>query len=144
MVRIRLRRVGAKGQPSYRMIAADKESPRDGRFLEVIGHYNPRTLPASVSVDEARLFHWLKNGAQPSESVVRILKSVGTWARWERLKQGEPLEALLEEAKSASPSADARTRRDDLGAKKASKKAKGKAKAAEAEGGASDTPADGS
>jgi small subunit ribosomal protein S16 len=142
MVRIRLRRVGAKHQPSYRLVVADKESPRDGRFLEVIGQYNPRTSPASISVDEARLFHWLKNGAQPSESAVKILRSHGVWARWERLKQGEPLEALLEEAKSASQSADTRTRRDDLGVKKASKKAK--AKAVEAEGGASEPPANAS
>jgi small subunit ribosomal protein S16 len=88
MVRIRLRRVGARHQPSYRIVAADRESPRDGRFLEVLGHYNPRTEPSTVQVDEARLFHWLKNGAQPSESVSKVLNTLGTWERWERYKAG--------------------------------------------------------
>mgnify|MGYP006296246375 FL=1 len=65
MVRIRLRRVGARNQPSYRIVVADKESPRDGRFLEIIGHYNPRTEPSTIVVDEDRLYHWLGNGASP-------------------------------------------------------------------------------
>jgi len=133
MVRIRLRRVGAKHQPSYRLVVADKESPRDGRFLEVIGHYNPRTVPSTIDVDEGRLFHWLQQGAQPSESVTKILRSIGAWGRWERLKQGESLETLLAEAAASGQVSDARTRRDDLGPKKASKKAKAKAKAAESE-----------
>ncbi len=127
MVRIRLRRVGAKHQPSYRLVVADKESPRDGRFLEVIGHYNPRTVPSTIDVDEGRLFHWLQQGAQPSESVTKILRSIGAWGRWERLKQGESLETLLAEAAASGQASDARTRRDDLGPKKISKKAKAKA-----------------
>jgi small subunit ribosomal protein S16 len=60
MVRIRLRRVGAKRQPSFRLIVADRESPRDGRFLETIGHYNPRTVPATINIDEAKLYQWLQ------------------------------------------------------------------------------------
>ena len=114
MVRIRLRRVGARHQPSYRIVAADKESPRDGRFLEILGHYNPRTEPSTIKIDEARLFHWLKHGAQPSDAVVKILKSLGTWDRWDRYKAGEQLETLLAEAKAAMPKVDPRTRRDDL------------------------------
>ncbi len=129
MVRIRLRRVGSRHQPSFRIIAADRSSPRDGRFLEVLGHYNPRTEPATVRVDEAKLFHWLKNGAQPSESVVRILRPLGTWDRWERYKQGEDLEKLLAEAEAAYPEVDPRTRRDDLMEARAAKKASGKAAA---------------
>ncbi|MEA1976784.1 MAG: 30S ribosomal protein S16, partial [Chloroflexota bacterium] len=101
MVRIRLRRVGARNQPSYRIVAADKESPRDGRFLEILGNYNPRTEPSTVVVDEARLFHWLQHGAQPSDAVRQALNALGTWERWERFKQGEPLEKLLEEAEKA-------------------------------------------
>lgn len=113
MVRIRFRRVGARNQPSYRIVAADKESPRDGRFLEVLGSYNPRTNPSTIHVDEARLFHWMSNGAQPSDSVVQTLQTVGTWERWERFKSGESLETLIQEAEAAIPEVDPRTRRDD-------------------------------
>jgi len=127
MVRIRLRRVGAKRQPSFRLIVADRESPRDGRFLETIGHYNPRTVPATVVIDEARLYHWLQEGAQPSESVVKILKTAGTWARWERVKGGEPVEGVLAEAKAGGPMGDTRTRRDDLEARGLSRRARAKA-----------------
>jgi len=69
VVRIRLRRIGSKGQPSYRIIVADVEAPRDGRFLEVVGFYNPRTKPETVQVNEERVLHWLRLGAQPSESI---------------------------------------------------------------------------
>lgn len=122
MVRIRLRRVGARHQPSYRIVAADKESPRDGRFLENLGFYNPRTEPSTVKIDEARLFHWLKHGAQPSDAVVKVLKPHGTWERWERYKGGEDIEVLLKEAEEAYPDVDPRTRRDDLAQERAAKK----------------------
>ena len=98
MVRIRLRRTGSKGQPSYRIIVADAEAPRDGRFLEVVGSYNPRTRPETVQVDEERALHWLRVGAQPSESVTRLLTRCGTLGRFDRLKSGEALEVLLAEA----------------------------------------------
>jgi small subunit ribosomal protein S16 len=130
MVRIRLRRVGSRNQPSFRIVAADKESPRDGKFLEILGHYNPRTEPSTIQVDEARLFHWLQNGAQPSDSVVDALRSIGTWERWERFKGGEKLEKLLKEAEAAMPQVDPRTRRDDLTEKRAAKKQKKKEKEA--------------
>ena len=113
MVRIRFRRVGARNQASFRIVAADKESPRDGRFLEVLGMYNPRTHPSTVRVDEARLFHWMSNGAQPSDSVMQTLRSLGTWERWERFKGGESLDTLIPEAEAATPEVDPRTRRDD-------------------------------
>ncbi len=77
MVKIRLRRVGAKKQPSYRVVVADSRSPRDGRFIEIVGHYNPRTEPPTVVLKEDRIRYWLGVGAQPSESVERILKSQG-------------------------------------------------------------------
>ena len=131
MVRIRFRRVGAKGQASFRIVAADKESPRDGRFLEVLGHYNPRTEPSTVRVNEARLFHWMEHGAQPSDSVVRALRSLGTWDRWERYKGGESLDTLLEEAEAAQPEVDPRTRRDDLVGKRRVKRAAAAKKEAE-------------
>lgn len=102
MVRIRLRRVGAKGQPSYRIVAAEKESPRDGRFLEILGHYNPRTEPTTIEVKEDRLYEWISKGAQPSDSVVDVLRSAGILARLERYKQGEDVAGLLAEAAAAA------------------------------------------
>ncbi|HSR48897.1 MAG TPA: 30S ribosomal protein S16 [Anaerolineales bacterium] len=129
MVRIRLRRVGSRHQPSFRVIAADEESPRDGRFLEILGHYNPRTDPATIQLDEARVFHWLGNGAQPSDSARRVLTSAGCWGRWERYKGGEPIEALLEEAKSASSEVDLRTSTARPKPSRPSKKARAKAEA---------------
>jgi small subunit ribosomal protein S16 len=95
MVKIRLRRVGAKKQPSYRVVVADSRSPRDGRFIEVIGFYNPRTEPETVTIEEDRALHWLSVGAQPTEAVARLLRSQGTLERFERLRQGESLETLL-------------------------------------------------
>ncbi|MBC7876232.1 MAG: 30S ribosomal protein S16 [Anaerolineales bacterium] len=101
MVRIRLRRIGLKGQPTYRIIAADKEAPRDGRFLEILGVYNPRTNPATIHIKEDRVFHWMKNGALPTESVAQIFKASGTQARFDRFKKGEAVEALVAEAAEA-------------------------------------------
>ncbi len=98
MVRIRLRRIGAKDQPSYRIVAADKEAPRDGRFLEILGFYNPRTAPSTVELHEDRVYHWMSQGAQPSESVAQIFRSVGLLDRFERFKAGEAVDALLAEA----------------------------------------------
>jgi small subunit ribosomal protein S16 len=128
MVRIRLRRVGAKKQPSYRVVAADRESPRDGRFLEVLGHYNPRTKPATIHLDEERIFHWLSVGAQPSDPVARLFKVMGTLERYQRYQDGEELETLLEEAAAveAARNVDPKTRRD---AQPAPKKKKAEAEA---------------
>ena len=98
MVRIRLRRTGLRHQPSYRIMAADKEAPRDGRFLENLGFYNPRENPFGFNVDEGRIYHWLSVGAQPSESVMQLFKSVGLMERYARFKGGEPVETLLAEA----------------------------------------------
>ncbi len=76
-VRIRLRRTGAKGQASYRIVVADSRSPRDGRFLENIGHYNPRVEPPTVVINEERARHWLAQGALPSDAVARLLEKKG-------------------------------------------------------------------
>jgi small subunit ribosomal protein S16 len=103
MVRIRLRRIGLKGQPSYRIVAADTESPRDGRFLEILGFYNPRTNPSTLTLKEDRVYHWMKNGALPTESVGQIFKSVGVQDRFDRFKKGEAVETLLAEAALAKP-----------------------------------------
>jgi len=100
MVRIRLRRTGGKKQPSYRVVVADSRAPRDGRFIEVIGFYNPRTEPETAEIKEERALYWLNVGGQPSEAVARLLQNQGTLARFERLKQGESLESLVAEAKA--------------------------------------------
>jgi small subunit ribosomal protein S16 len=125
MVRIRFRREGSRHQPSYRFVVADRESPRDGRFLEILGDYNPRTEPATVNLDEARLYVWLQKGAQPSESVVQVLKMTGAWARWERVRKGETAEEVLSTA-GERPKVDPRTRREDFKRARASKKARAK------------------
>jgi len=107
MVRIRLRKVGSKAQISFRIVAADREHPRDGRFIEELGHYNPRTHPSTIVVDEARAYHWLRNGAQPSASVAQLFKQSGTLDRYTRYQAGEALETLVAEASAAASSRDA-------------------------------------
>jgi small subunit ribosomal protein S16 len=79
MVRIRLRRQGAKKQPTYRVVVADQRSPRDGRILENIGFFNPRTEPETLTIDVERARYWLGVGAQPSYAVERLLKSAGAY-----------------------------------------------------------------
>jgi small subunit ribosomal protein S16 len=82
-------------------MVADKESPRDGRFLEIIGSYNPTTDPFTIEVKEDRAFEWMKNGAVPTESVTRLFTIVGLMDRFERFKKGESIETLQAEAKAA-------------------------------------------
>ena len=77
MLRIRLRRTGKKKQPSYRVVVADQRAPRDGAFVEVIGHYNPLTKPKTLVLKEDRVRYWLEHGAQPSETVHRLLFKEG-------------------------------------------------------------------
>jgi small subunit ribosomal protein S16 len=80
--------VGAKKQPSYRIVVADKDAPRDGRFIENIGNYNPRTEPETVELDADRALYWLSVGAQPSDAVARLLKSKGVYAALEASRAG--------------------------------------------------------
>ena len=101
MVRIRLRRVGSKKQPSYRLVAVDSETPRDGAFLEILGFYNPRTQPATITLVEDRIYDWISKGAQPSESAMQLFKTAGLLDRLARFKAGEAVETLLAEAKAA-------------------------------------------
>lgn len=77
MVKIRLRRIGAKNKPIYRVVVADSLSPRDGKFIEVIGHYNPLTEPASFDINEEKALKWLGVGAQPTETVNNMLRKLG-------------------------------------------------------------------
>jgi small subunit ribosomal protein S16 len=104
MVRIRLRQVGSKNQASFRVVAADKESPRNGRFIEILGYYNPRTQPATIQLKEERIYGWISKGAQPSESATAIFRTAGLTERYERYKSGEKLETLLAEAEAAAES----------------------------------------
>ena len=87
MLRIRLRRVGAKKKPSYRLVVADQRSPRDGAFVEIIGHFDPMTDPETIVVKEERALHWLKQGAQPSETTARLLGKAGILEKFKPVKE---------------------------------------------------------
>ena len=76
-VRLRLTRVGGKKDPIWRVVVADQRSPRDGRFIETVGQYNPQTEPSTIVLDEDRARHWLEHGAQPSETVAGLLRTKG-------------------------------------------------------------------
>lgn len=78
-VKLRLMRMGKKKQPTYRVVAADERSPRDGRFIEIIGTYEPRAEPSKVNVDSDKALAWLRKGAQPTEPVAKLLKVSGVW-----------------------------------------------------------------
>lgn len=78
-VKLRLMRMGKKKQPTYRVVAADARSPRDGRFIEIVGTYEPRREPSVVKIDNEKAVKWLRNGAQPTETVERLLKTSGAW-----------------------------------------------------------------
>ena len=82
-VKIRLMRVGKKKQPTYRVVVADARSPRDGRIIETIGHYGPRQEPSHVQIDGDRALAWLRQGAQPTEQVQKLLASTGVWSTFE-------------------------------------------------------------
>lgn len=86
MVKIRLMRVGKKGAPSYRVVIANAQSPRDGRFIEIIGIYNPRTNPSTIKINEEKATEWLSHGAQPSESVTQLFRTSGFTTRYEAAK----------------------------------------------------------
>jgi len=85
-VKIRLKRVGMKKAPSYRVVVADARSPRDGRIIENIGWYNPRVEPSAIHIDEEKALSWLKSGAQPTDSVAQLLRRTGVLARFELTK----------------------------------------------------------
>jgi small subunit ribosomal protein S16 len=76
-VRLRLTRIGSKKNPIYRVVAADSRSPRDGRFIEIVGRYNPQTDPSTIELDESKIRDWLAKGAQPSGPVARLIKAAG-------------------------------------------------------------------
>jgi small subunit ribosomal protein S16 len=81
-VKLRLMRMGKKKQPTYRVVAADARSPRDGRFIEIVGTYQPRADPSVVLIDNAKALRWLNQGAQPTETVEKLLKISGAWEEY--------------------------------------------------------------
>ena len=85
-VKLRLKRMGAKQRPFYRIVAADSRSPRDGRFLETVGTYNPITNPAEIKIDEEKAMYWLKNGAIPTETVKNLLSKEGIMKKFAESK----------------------------------------------------------
>ncbi len=87
-VKIRLMRIGAKHQPSYRVVVADSKIPRGGRYLEALGHYNPRTEPSTILIDETKARSWLDQGARPSDAARVLLVKTGILPRWEAGRSG--------------------------------------------------------
>ena len=87
MVKIRLRRVGATKKPSYRVVVADESAPRGGAFIEIIGHFNPRTEPETIVIDEERALHWLAEGAQPTATANRLLTKSGIMDKFKKAKE---------------------------------------------------------
>jgi len=85
--RIRLKRIGAKKNPFYRVVVADARSPRDGRFIEEIGYYDPSTSPATVKLDEDKALQWLANGAKPTETARSLLKQAGVMAKYHEARK---------------------------------------------------------
>ena len=94
-VKLRLVRTGKRKQPTYRLVAADSRSPRNGRFIEIIGTYEPRQEPSRINIDNERAIHWLKNGAKPTERVEKLLRISGAWEEF----TGKPLEPVTYQVK---------------------------------------------
>jgi small subunit ribosomal protein S16 len=92
--KIRLRRMGAKKRPTYRFVATDSRMPRDGRFIEILGHYNPIEKPATVKVNEEKVFYWLKQGAIPSDTAKSLFKQIGLLRKWEMVQKGEDVSQI--------------------------------------------------
>jgi small subunit ribosomal protein S16 len=87
MLKIRLRRVGARGEPSYRVVVADSRAARDGAFVDIIGNYNPRTEPETVVIKEERALHWLSQGAKPTNTTARLLGKAGILEKFKLVKE---------------------------------------------------------
>jgi small subunit ribosomal protein S16 len=116
-VRLRLRRIGKKKQPQYRLVAAEAAAPRDGRFIEVLGQYNPQVDPSAVSVNEERALWWLQQGAQPTDTAKSLLVRTGVWEKF----TGEPAPAPRASAPKAA--AEPAAPEEELSASAASEEA---------------------
>lgn len=98
-VKLRLTRRGKKKQPFYRIVAADSRAPRDGKYIEKIGHYDPLTNPADIVIDDDKAVYWLKNGAIPTDTVKNLFSKNGLWMKWSLIKQGADEKKVEEELK---------------------------------------------
>lgn len=135
-VKLRLRRMGKKKQPIYKVVAADSRSPRDGKFIESIGLYNPKSDPATIDIQEDRALYWLGVGAQPTDTVRGLLSKKGILLKKELLKKGVPQEEINTKLEEWSKNKEAKV----LSLLK--KKAEGKAKSKSAEKEVSDSAAE--
>jgi small subunit ribosomal protein S16 len=113
VIKLRLRRMGAKKQPSYRIVAAESTKPRDGRFIEIVGHYDPKTDPYTLRVDEERAKYWLDHGAQPTETVRSLLVKSGVLPGYQGPPAGESSSASKEKAAPAAKPAEEASQADD-------------------------------
>ena len=104
-VKIRLMRVGKKKQPSYRVVVADGRSPRDGRYIEIIGHYQPRHEPSGFDIEEEKVLAWLQKGAQPTEQVHKLLVGAGIWETYESGRSSQSTAAKVAERKAKGQAA---------------------------------------
>jgi small subunit ribosomal protein S16 len=134
LVKIRLRRIGAKKQPSYRLVVADSRAPRDGAFIAVIGHYNPLTNPETLVIDQEKASAWLKQGAQPTDTAARLLAKAGIIeepeARKEKMKAGTPEKPKASKKKAKAAAAEAKA--EEAPKAKAAEETKAEVAAAEA------------
>ena len=106
-VKIRLMRMGKKKQPTYRVVVADARSPRDGGFIEIIGHYGPRQDPSIINIDEEKALSWLRKGAQPTEQVQKLLAVTGVWGQFES-ERGGRVDTKLARRRLGDPKAQAK------------------------------------
>jgi small subunit ribosomal protein S16 len=148
-VKIRLKKMGSKKRPFYRLVAADVRSPRDGRFIETLGYYNPLVDPPEIQLDDDKVYKWLNEGAEPTDNARSLLKRAGLLERWRLLKQGvaiADLDAKIEELRAKQPQAvpkaekklskkAAAKEKEEKEKEEAEKKAAGAAEGNEGEGG---------
>lgn len=143
-VKIRLRRMGGKKKPFYRFVTIDSRMARDGRFVEMVGYYDPMTNPPKIHVDEPALFKWLDRGATPSINVASLLRRVGALQKWELVKagvKGEELDTRVEAIKNRRTEKIERAQAKKVDARTAKGAAKGEAE--KQKGGAAEAPAEG-
>jgi len=147
LLRIRLSRVGKRKQPAYRLVVADSHAPRDGAFIEIIGHYNPLSEPSTLVVKEDQAVEWLRRGAQPSETAAKLLSRIGVMERagraavtWDRTTPVKP-KKTVEEAAPPAPAPAATAEAPEAEAAAEAPEAEAAAEAPEAEAAAEGEPA---
>jgi len=131
LVKLRLKRVGKKNKPVYKIVAADARSPRDGRFIEEVGYYDPNFDPMKISLKKTKVMYWLKNGAQPTDTVRQLFQKEGVLLHMNLLRRGKSQEEI--DARLAQFEADKTAKQERARAKKARLKERQKAKKAQTE-----------